>query len=280
VLFYDDKTSRLLLFYSESRKAYSPGGDIKFIASSDAGATWAPPVVVYTHEADGEVPKIAVNRPAVGADGAWYLGFHREPAQSFEAFNAKTFCALREAGGAVPAATAPATAEPQSQTTSAGVLVSRDGGASWQVGGTIEDAKTWLIEPAVERNAKGALVALFRTAAGRVFSARSADQGATWTKPAATTLPNPNSKFSTVTIDGQILLVYNSSATARQPLSLALSVDDGKSWEKLLDVEAAADGNFSYPCIVAWSEDTVKIAYTVWGTGLRLATVKLATVEA
>jgi hypothetical protein len=38
------------VFYSESRKAYSPGGDIKYIASVDAGETWSPPVVIYTHE--------------------------------------------------------------------------------------------------------------------------------------------------------------------------------------------------------------------------------------
>ena len=32
--------------------------------------------------------------------------------------------------------------------------------------------------------------------------------------------------------------------------------------------------------MVEWSDDTIKVAYTVWGKGLRLATVKLATVEA
>ena len=38
--------------------------------------------------------------------------------------------------------------------------------------------------------------------------------------------------------------------------------------------------NFSCPSVVEWSDDTIKVAYTVWGQGLRLATVKLATVEA
>ena len=38
--------------------------------------------------------------------------------------------------------------------------------------------------------------------------------------------------------------------------------------------------NFSCPSVVEWSDDTIKVAYTVWGKGLRLATVKLATVEA
>lgn len=40
-----------------------------------------------------------------------------------------------------------------------------------------------------------------------------------------------------------------------------------------------AAGNFACPTIVEWTDDTVKIVYTVWGTGLKLATVKLATVD-
>lgn len=66
-------TSKLILFYSESHKAYSPGGDIKYITSADAGETWAPPVTIYTHEADGECPKLAANKPVVDRDGTWYL---------------------------------------------------------------------------------------------------------------------------------------------------------------------------------------------------------------
>lgn len=40
-----------------------------------------------------------------------------------------------------------------------------------------------------------------------------------------------------------------------------------------------AAGNFACPSIIEWTEDTVKIAYTVWGTGIKLASVKLATVD-
>lgn len=39
-------------------------------------------------------------------------------------------------------------------------------------------------------------------------------------------------------------------------------------------------GNFACPSIVEWAEDTVKVVYTSWGAGLKLATVKLATVDA
>jgi len=30
---------------------------------------------------------------------------------------------------------------------------------------------------------------------------------------------------------------------------------------------------------VEWADDTVKVSYTAWGQGMKLATVKLATVE-
>ena len=46
-------SQRLFLFYSESRKAYSPGGDVKYITSTDAGESWSPPTVIYTHEQVG-----------------------------------------------------------------------------------------------------------------------------------------------------------------------------------------------------------------------------------
>lgn len=282
VLFHDAATARLFLFYSESRKAYSPGGDIKYITSTDLGVTWSPPVTIHTHEADGEVPKVTVNRPAVDADGNWYLGFHSEPPESFKTFNEGTWCALQEAGDAVPKLTAPRTAAGQGVTTQAGVLTSTDGGATWDVAGHIEDPKTWLIDPAIECTSKGGLLALFRTGAGKIYASKSADKGKTWSKAAPLALPNPNSKFATITIDGQMLLVHNPSVKDRSSLSLALSVDEGRTWETLTVVDgggAGADVKFTHPSITQWNDDTVKVAYTVWDRGLKLATIKLATVE-
>jgi predicted neuraminidase len=37
--------------------------------------------------------------------------------------------------------------------------------------------------------------------------------------------------------------------------------------------------NYSYPCITQWTEDTVKVVYTVWGEGVRMVTATLATVD-
>lgn len=269
---------KLYLFYSESRKAYSPGGDVKFISSADGGETWGPPATIYTHEDEEEVPKVTANRPAVGKDGTWYLPMHREPAESFKAFSAKSFNGRKE--GDAPSTEAPPGAPAQGITTSAGLLVSKDKGKTWKVAGNVEDAKTWLIEPAVEETAGGKLLMLFRTAAGKVYSSTSADKGKTWSRAGATSLANPNSKFSTVTIDGQILAVLNPVATSRSSLNLVISVDGGRSWETLAAVDEEAGGNLLNPTLTEWTEDTVKVAYTVWGAGIKVATVKLATVEA
>ncbi len=40
--------------------------------------------------------------------------------------------------------------------------------------------------------------------AGKAYLSSSGDKGVSWSRPAANALPNPNSQFSTVTIDGQV----------------------------------------------------------------------------
>ena len=40
-------------------------------------------------------------------------------------------------------------------------------------------------------------------------------------------------------------------------------------------LEADPNGNFAYPTPIQWKEGVVKVAYSVWGQGLRIATVKV-----
>jgi hypothetical protein len=40
-------------------------------------------------------------------------------------------------------------------------------------------------------------------------------------------------------------------------------------------VEADPEGNFAYPTVLEWAPGVLKIAYTFWGQGLRIATVAL-----
>lgn len=128
---------------------------------------------------------------------------HREPAESWHTFKGATFHPLQEAPEQQLQLAPPPDAAPQSMTTAAGVLVSRDAGATWQPLGDIEvrcwvrcwvlalqalppapgcvqlqptrlhvapprpqDAKTWLVNPVLEEGSQGQLIMLFRTAAG------------------------------------------------------------------------------------------------------------------
>lgn len=63
------------MFYSESRKSLSPGGDVKYIVSSNCGQSWGPPVTIYTHEADGEVPKVGRWHGRGGVKGQMVSGW-------------------------------------------------------------------------------------------------------------------------------------------------------------------------------------------------------------
>ena len=67
--------------------------------------------------------------------------------------------------------------------TSAGVLLSKDGGLTWALGGHVEDATSWLIQPTIDITNKGGLVMMFRTSTGKIYKSNSEDGGKNWTKP-------------------------------------------------------------------------------------------------
>jgi predicted neuraminidase len=61
--------------------------------------------------------------------------------------------------------------------------------------------------------------------------------------------------------DGRVALVYNHSQTARSPLDLAISNDDGRTWgaPKVLE---DGPGEFSYPAIIQSADGKLHITYT------------------
>ena len=67
----------------------------------------------------------------------------------------------------------------------------------------------------------------------------------------STSLPNNNSGIDLVKVpDGRIFLLYNNVADnwgKRNPLTLAVSTDNGDTWENIMDLETDDPGEFSYP---------------------------------
>lgn len=56
-------------------------------------------------------------------------------------------------------------------------------------------------------------------------------------------------------------------------LTFVENVCRAESWRHGAELEASPDGNFAYPTPILWEPGVLKVAYSVWGIGLRIATV-------
>jgi predicted neuraminidase len=149
--------------------------------------------------------------------------------------------------------------------------LTRDFGRTWSVVGPINTKEEFnAIQPSVLFHLDGRLQILCRSRDGVVTTSWSADQGRTWDKMAATSLPNPNSGTDAVTLaDGRHLLVYNPTKLTpgqkvgpRSPLSVAIS-PDGVTWRDVIELENDhADQGYSYPAVIQTRDGLVHITYT------------------
>lgn len=80
-------------------------------------------------------------------------------------------------------------------------------------------------------------------------AAWSEDAGRTWTRPAATALPNKDSGQCVVRLsDGALLVAYNDlSPGKRENLRLAISRDEGQTWKTIATIAEESGSEFSYP---------------------------------
>lgn len=96
----------------------------------------------------------------------------------------------------------------------------------------------------------------------KICKATSTDSGKTFTPAEPTELPNPSAGIDVArTPAGDLFLIYNPVALGRNPLSLARSTDDGKTWAKVDDLEKEL-GEFSYPAIIVSKAGMLEMTYT------------------
>ena len=146
------------------------------------------------------------------------------------------------------------------------VEMSQDGGKSWTIHGPIAypGVNYGVIQPTLWVTQSGQVRMLLRSTRkiGFICESSSSDGGKTWGPARSTPLPNPDSGIDAVKMrDGRVALVYNHSQTARSPLNLAISNDDGKTWgaPKVLE---EGPGEFSYPAIIQSADGRLHITYT------------------
>ena len=149
-----------------------------------------------------------------------------------------------------------------------------DKGRTWRRTPPLNDGRdVGLIQPALLRSGAEGVIALMRSTAGRVYSAKSRDRGAAWSMPEPLGLPNPDSGIDAVTLrNGRHLLVYNPVPSGRTPLAVALS-RDGHDWKQALLLEDEERAEFSYPAVIQTRDGHIHITYTWKRLSIRHAVI-------
>jgi hypothetical protein len=291
VLHYSEKRDEIFLFYSESRKQLSPGGDIKLIRTKDEGKSWSEPTTILTHESLGGVPKVIANRVCIGvAPGHLRLPFWTEPTDSWLRYRdyhpmAENASLLKKVYHSPMGST-----DDNNESVYSGTIDSFDEGETWKTPTMDKLIKfpenTWLIENSVVRSSSTYLMYM-RSATGEVWYSVDDSDIATpshvsWSNPKPIpSLPNPNSKVSADMddVDGLVFLALNPSKTKRAPLGISLRDLDASTLEEnrnqkavFFEIEGDPNGNFSYPTTFR-SDLDLYVIYSVWGVGIRVCRI-------
>jgi predicted neuraminidase len=209
--------------------------------SGDQGHSWDPPG--YVHDRPGWMPR---NRPAILRSGEIVLPLYdQRDAHSF-------------------------------------MLVSSDS-AHWEPRGELR-SPSGLIQPAVVELRDGSVAAYLRRGPQdpqrRLWRSRSGDRGNTWSVPERTALPNPDSAADVVRLaNGHLVIAFNNSATERTPLTVALSLDEGRNWRYVRDVESGP-GDYSSPTLIQARAGELHLTYSWQRERIKHATFAEAWIRA
>jgi len=143
-------------------------------------------------------------------------------------------------------------------------IISDDGGATWERSAVLR-APGGIIQPSAVQLDDGSILTVMRTGSknGLAWWARSKSKGNKWSKPYTTDIHNPGSAADMVRLpNGHIALVYNDSPTDRNPLTVAISTDEGKTWAYKRDIERAPSGSFAYPAVIATPDGIIHVTYS------------------
>ena len=154
------------------------------------------------------------------------------------------------------------------------VTISRDDGASWELGGPVPIVHDrfvgkGIIQPTLWESDPGTVHMLLRSTAGRVYRSDSSDSGRTWSEAYPTDLPNNNSGIDVARTESGVLALCHNPVEAnwgkRTPLVVSFSRDNGETWGEAITLEdedpqtdersvaldrAHRPNEFSYPAIV------------------------------
>jgi sialidase-1 len=157
---------------------------------------------------------------------------------------------------------------------------SDDKGKTWRRSRTVlenpdRENRTGLQEPGIVVLKDGRLLMFIRTGMGSQYYSYSKDNGDTWSPVEASSLQSPVSPASIARIPktGDLLVVWNDHAEVsdairnkRTPMTVAISRDEGKTWEKRKNLHEDPAGWYCYTA-VAFAGDRVLLTYTATAAG-------------
>ncbi|MDO1448969.1 exo-alpha-sialidase [Rhodocytophaga aerolata] len=146
--------------------------------------------------------------------------------------------------------------------------ISDNWGKTWQFSNPVMGGAG--IQPTIALTKDSLLVAYLRDNGPppqRMQRTESRDKGLTWTIAKDDQLPNPGAGFDMVTLqDGNWLMVYNHTEEGRYNLEVALSTDDGKTWQWRKSLENDTRGKQAtashYPAIIQGADGKIHIVYS------------------
>lgn len=160
-------------------------------------------------------------------------------------------------------------------------LLSDDNGKTWRRGrGSMDQPKRGAMEPEVVELRDGRVMMIARTQLGHIAAAHSSDGGDTWGEPFALPLPAPEAPATIrrVPSTGDLLLVWNHTydpdqghGGRRTPLTAAVSSDEGKTWQRIRNLQTRTDRTYAYTSLIFvgrravmsyWDQDAASTRYS------------------
>jgi predicted neuraminidase len=246
-LLFTDGSDRLgLLFVSIAAGKWS-GSSMNLAWSSDAGQTWTRPEKLTLNPL-ANLSALPRNPPVPLVGGGWAVPVYEEFLGRFPEL---LWIRPRDTGGL------------------AAVSRMADGMSVFQ--------------PAVVALSAERGLAFYRddSGTGRVFLASSEDRGRTWSEGRASDLPNVDSGVCALRLpDGRLLGAVNDSPNRkRENLRLALSADEGKTWQYIATLAEEPGENFDYPYMILGGDGRVRMLYSSRGTRIVYAEFNTAWID-
>jgi predicted neuraminidase len=226
---FSDAEGRLRLLYVSITVGGWSGSSLNLAESGDGGRTWSRSRRL-TLSPFLNVSELVKNNPAPLSDGSWVVPIYQELLGKLP-----ELLWLKESGWTFEATRS-----------------------------RVNGGRTGLQPALVPLGPASALVFLRDVSPRkRIAMARTDDAGRTWTQPRGLDLPNPDSGLAALRLsDGRLLLVFNDSTSGRENLRLAISRDEGQSWDRVATLAETVGGEVSYPYLIQARDGVIHVVYT------------------